>query len=592
MPIHPRHWCIRRLITQDLPIFNADARFNAGVWAVSNTAGGRSLLGEWLGLYTADAWSNDEGRWACKTRAVDGKRQCEWAGEMFEQGAFLNHMLSRYHGQIRQTPWTVLNSPCVTGEDLRAATVCHFSTYLRPLALLFLRGDVAVGGRGARAVRPVLWHDLEPLTLTQQLAPPALDEWKRLHWALTELKYFCLAEWKTQFGFPSTSAGGYADSSCSVSPPPQAALVETTPATTPAAAIPKLLWQTTHLDLARVPFHSLLGDHAAGYERTVADDAACEAFIAEHFPRAVGAYRALKGAHKADLWRYCVLYVHGGVYLDIKTVLHQPLDVLFPSRNDKLTWFAVVCNNTKCGNHTHIYNGILASPPENPIFLRLIDYVIAHAPPSKYHAYVDDMKRAIDARYGAYVQGYAVLEDAATRVILRTEVCSDKECKHTPKRAKDRYGHCCNVYDRTIDPRSPVITVRDADYPWDGSVQKQRGTTDEKLAKAVSLGDAGAAIRLLAAGASANGVTSNGWPLLAVAAQKGRTGVAAALLEHGADADGGGDSGFTPLMLAAGAGHVQVVGSLLAHSAYTSAAAEYGSRRVHGPPPCGRVRPR
>ena len=103
-----------------------------------------------------------------RTKSEDFKRQCEWAGEMFEQGAFLNHMLSRYHGQIRQTPWTVLNSPCVTREDLRAATACHFSTYLRPLALLFLRGDVAVGGRGARAVRPVLWHDLEPLTLTQQ----------------------------------------------------------------------------------------------------------------------------------------------------------------------------------------------------------------------------------------------------------------------------------------------------------------------------------------------------------------------------------------------------------------------------------------
>jgi len=232
------------------------------------------------------------------------------------------------------------------------------------------------------------------------------------------------------------------------------------------AGIPKLLWQTTYLDPTRVPTRSLLGEHAAGYEHTTADDAACEAFIAAHFPRAVDAFRALSGAHRADLWRYCVLYVHGGVYLDIKTVLRQPLDVLFPSRDDKFTWHTVVCNNKKC-----IYNGIIATPPKNPIFLRLIDYIVAHAPPSRYHSYVDYFKRVIEERYGAEVRDEAVFEDAETRVILRAEVCSDAECAYTPKKAKDRYGYCCNIHDRLIDPSLwPVITVRDADYPWNATL--------------------------------------------------------------------------------------------------------------------------
>ena len=91
------------------------------------------------------------------------------------------------------------------------------------------------------------------------------------------------------------------------------------------SSIPKLLWPTTHIDVAKVPTHALLGEHAAGYKHTVADDDACEAFIASQFPHALHAFRRLKNAHKADLWRYRVLYVHGGVYLDIKTVLHQPL---------------------------------------------------------------------------------------------------------------------------------------------------------------------------------------------------------------------------------------------------------------------------
>ena len=32
------------------------------------------------------------------------------------------------------------------------------------------------------------------------------------------------------------------------------------------------------------------------------------------------------GAAKADLWRYCALYVHGGVYLDLDACICGPLD--------------------------------------------------------------------------------------------------------------------------------------------------------------------------------------------------------------------------------------------------------------------------
>lgn len=233
--------------------------------------------------------------------------------------------------------------------------------------------------------------------------------------------------------------------------------------------IPKLLWQTTPLDRARVPFDVLLGEHAAGYEHHVVDDAGCEAFIAEHFPHAVDAFRALRGAHKADLFRYCVLFVRGGVYLDIKTVLRQPLDALFPSHTDKLTWYTIVCRSQKC-----LYNGIIATPPGNPIFGTLIDYIVAHHPPKYYHAYVRHMKRAVAERYATEARRAAVLEDAQTRLILRAEVCGGRECKHTPTKQKDGYGFCCNVYDHNLDPESPVITVRDADYPWDGSVERLR----------------------------------------------------------------------------------------------------------------------
>ena len=50
------------------------------------------------------------------------------------------------------------------------------------------------------------------------------------------------------------------------------------------------------------------------------DDAECETFLTTYFNNdVVDAYRTLiPGPYKADLWRYCVLYIHGGIYLDIK----------------------------------------------------------------------------------------------------------------------------------------------------------------------------------------------------------------------------------------------------------------------------------
>lgn len=50
------------------------------------------------------------------------------------------------------------------------------------------------------------------------------------------------------------------------------------------------------------------------------DDEDCRNFIKTNFDSDVlEAYDTLiPGAYKADLWRYCVLYTHGGIYLDIK----------------------------------------------------------------------------------------------------------------------------------------------------------------------------------------------------------------------------------------------------------------------------------
>ena len=56
------------------------------------------------------------------------------------------------------------------------------------------------------------------------------------------------------------------------------------------------------------------------FEHFLFDDKDCEEFIHSHFnEKVVNAFRRLiPCAYKADLWRYCVMYIHGGIYLDIK----------------------------------------------------------------------------------------------------------------------------------------------------------------------------------------------------------------------------------------------------------------------------------
>ena len=50
------------------------------------------------------------------------------------------------------------------------------------------------------------------------------------------------------------------------------------------------------------------------------DDNDCREFIKTHFqPDVLEAYDTLiPGAYKADLWRLCVLFINGGIYMDIK----------------------------------------------------------------------------------------------------------------------------------------------------------------------------------------------------------------------------------------------------------------------------------
>jgi len=109
------------------------------------------------------------------------------------------------------------------------------------------------------------------------------------------------------------------------------------------------------------------------------DDDACREFIINHFPEEViQAYDGLiPGAYKADLWRLCVLYIHGGIYMDIKLQCIGSFKLY-----DIVDKEHYVLDRPK--DTLHIYNALMVCKPENP-FLRTAIYQIVQNVKRKYY---------------------------------------------------------------------------------------------------------------------------------------------------------------------------------------------------------------
>ena len=105
------------------------------------------------------------------------------------------------------------------------------------------------------------------------------------------------------------------------------------------------------------------------------DDKDCRDFIIKYFPiEVLDAYdRLIPGAYKADLWRYCILYIHGGIYLDIK---YEPIDNFkFINFIDK-EYFVKDRDGHWIDNQIGIYNAFMITFPKNKILLDCINQIV------------------------------------------------------------------------------------------------------------------------------------------------------------------------------------------------------------------------
>lgn len=129
-------------------------------------------------------------------------------------------------------------------------------------------------------------------------------------------------------------------------------------------------WHTKDLPPKMKERVDLLKRQNPGFQYFLFDDNDCREFIKTYFrPDVLNAYNRLKpGAYKADLWRYCVLFIKGGIYLDIKLVCVNN----FKLRH--LTFDNHFVNERS--HHVGIYNALIVSYPKNIFLYQAIRQIV------------------------------------------------------------------------------------------------------------------------------------------------------------------------------------------------------------------------
>lgn len=199
----------------------------------------------------------------------------------------------------------------------------------------------------------------------------------------------------------------------------------------------------TYYDKKRIPKHvwDLFDRVASGYDVIVHDDTDAEAWLQKWYtPAVVRKFHALKGPHRADLIRFCWLYVKGGIYLDIKTIPLKHLQQIFDDR-------VVAVDSDFTSGHIGILNG----PPKTFLYGRMID-IIVRTPVSimYYLRFVDSFIR----------EALPEAKKLGADIMMLHEKC---DCKVYPQIGKDKYGFCCGIFD---DNGEMIMHVRDPAYPY------------------------------------------------------------------------------------------------------------------------------
>lgn len=148
--------------------------------------------------------------------------------------------------------------------------------------------------------------------------------------------------------------------------------------------IPLNLFQTWHtLDLPPKMKQTveLLKLQNPEFTHYLYDDEMCRDFIEKNFDKDVlYSFDKLKpGAYKSDLWRYCILYKYGGIYLDIKFSSMNEFKLKYLTNKEYFVRDRFV-NST-----TGIYQAFLVTLPNNNILYNCIQKIVENVKNNVYN---------------------------------------------------------------------------------------------------------------------------------------------------------------------------------------------------------------
>lgn len=128
-------------------------------------------------------------------------------------------------------------------------------------------------------------------------------------------------------------------------------------------------WQTKSLPKRMFHAINLIKQTNPRFNHFLYDDNDCRTFIQNNFDVSVlNAYdRLIPGAYKADLWRYCILYKYGGIYLDIKYIPNNHFKFINLCESEHY-----VIDNDGYG----IYNALMVCKPNNQYLLTAINEIV------------------------------------------------------------------------------------------------------------------------------------------------------------------------------------------------------------------------
>jgi len=152
--------------------------------------------------------------------------------------------------------------------------------------------------------------------------------------------------------------------------------------------IPKVIYQTYKTNKIPPGMHDAVNswiNNNQDYEHYFFTDEDCYEFIEKNFDsRVLSAYiNLIPGAFKADLWRCCVLYIKGGVYIDSDMMCLEPLSKIINSSDE----FVSVRDDPM--SKKFIYNAFIACIPKHPFLKEQIDAIVKNVENKNVCYYLD-----------------------------------------------------------------------------------------------------------------------------------------------------------------------------------------------------------